>query len=56
VARVEHLGDQTRLHLKLKDHDILTVTDAHTKLGPGDTVSIRPQAPLYFDANGARII
>jgi multiple sugar transport system ATP-binding protein len=55
VTRVEHLGDQTRLHLQLKDHAILTVTDVHTKLRPGDTVAIRPSNPLYFDANGARI-
>lgn len=55
VTRVEHLGDQTRLHLQLNDHDILTVTDVHTKLRPGDTVAIRPRNPLYFDANGARI-
>lgn len=55
VKRIEHLGDQTRLHLKLNDHDILTVTDVHTKLRPGDIVAIRPKNPLYFDANGARV-
>ena len=30
VQRVEHLGDQTRLHLSFKSHDLITVTDAHT--------------------------
>ncbi len=28
VVRVEHLGDQTRLHLTLDGHDIVTLTDA----------------------------
>lgn len=55
VVRVEHLGDQTRLHLKLQGHDIVTLTNVHTSLEPGDTVAIQPRAPLYFDAHGARI-
>ena len=55
VVRVEHLGDQTRLHLKLAGHDIITVTDAHTPLGVGDALAIQPQNPLYFSAAGARV-
>ncbi len=55
VVRVEHLGDQTRLHLSLEGHAITTLTDVHTDLEPGDTVAIQPRNPLYFDANGARI-
>lgn len=55
VERVEHLGDQTRLHLTFRDHDLLTVTDAHTALKSGDIVKIRPQNPFYFDADGTRI-
>lgn len=55
VIRVEHLGDQTRLHLSLDGHDLITLTDAHTPLASGDTVAIRPENPLYFDANGQRI-
>lgn len=55
VQRVEHLGDQTRLHLTFKDHDLITVTDAHTDLKNGDIVKIRPNNPFYFDADGARI-
>lgn len=55
VGRVEHLGDQTRLHLRLEGHDIITLTDVHTPLGPGDVVAIRPDKPLYFDAQGARL-
>lgn len=55
VGRVEHLGDQSRLHLRLDGHDIITLTDVHTPLGPGDVVAIRPDNPLYFDAQGARL-
>ncbi|MEM8838491.1 MAG: ABC transporter ATP-binding protein [Pseudomonadota bacterium] len=55
VTRVEHLGDQTRLHLSFKNHDLITVTDAHTTLKAGDTLKIRPHKPFYFEANGARV-
>ncbi len=55
VQRVERLGDQTRLHLKFKSHDLITVTDAHTALREGDVVRISPKQPFYFDADGARI-
>jgi multiple sugar transport system ATP-binding protein len=55
VQRVEHLGDQTRLHLSFKSHDLVTVTDAHTNLKEGDIIQIRPDKPFFFDASGARI-
>ncbi|MEM9782207.1 MAG: ABC transporter ATP-binding protein, partial [Pseudomonadota bacterium] len=55
VVRIEHLGDQTRLHLDLAGHDIVTLTDVHTDLEPGDTIAIQPRNALYFDAAGARI-
>lgn len=55
VRRVEHLGDQTRLHLTLGPHEIITLADPHTRLAPGDSLSIRPDNPLWFDASGNRI-
>ncbi len=55
VVRVEHLGDQTRLHLSLKGHAIVTLADAHTPLVPGAQLRIAPQNPLFFDAQGQRI-
>lgn len=55
VKRVEHLGDQTRLHIKFKNHDLITVTDAHTELQTGDVVNIQPNNPYFFDENGDRI-
>ncbi len=55
VKRVEHLGDQTRLHLDCCGHAVTTLTNAHTALATGDTLHIRPRNPLYFDTDGNRI-
>jgi multiple sugar transport system ATP-binding protein len=55
VTRVERLGDQTRLHLHLEGHDIITLTDVHSQLAPGDHIAIKPRNPLYFDNSGARM-
>jgi len=55
VVRVEHLGDQTRLHLDIAGYALVTLADPHTPLAPGDTVAVRPANPLYFDSNGLRI-
>jgi multiple sugar transport system ATP-binding protein len=56
VARVEHLGDQTRLHLVIEGHPIVTLTDPHTPLRPGAIIRISPRNPLYFAADGARLV
>lgn len=56
VVRVEHLGDQTRLHLKVADFDVITLTDPHTDLMPGQSIRIAPENPVYFNADGARVI
>ncbi|MEO5621219.1 MAG: ABC transporter ATP-binding protein [Cypionkella sp.] len=56
VQRVEHLGDQTRLHLTFRTQNLITVTEAHTTLKEGDIVKIRPNKPFYFDATGARLV
>ena len=55
VVRVEHLGDQTRLHLAFNGHDLVTVTDAHTELKGGDTLKIQPKSAFYFDRDGNRL-
>ncbi len=54
VRRIERLGDQTRLHLAFAGHEIVTVTDPHTSLKPGDLLRIRPERPYFFDAAGQR--
>jgi multiple sugar transport system ATP-binding protein len=55
IHRIEHLGDQTRLHLALGPHALITLTEPHTPLQSGQTLKIRPMNPLWFDASGARI-
>ena len=55
VVRVEHLGDQTRLHLTLDNHSLVTLMDPGTRLEPGVSIAIQPRKPLYFDASGNRI-
>ena len=55
VVRVEHLGDQTRVHLDLGGHMLVTLADPHTSLKADDAVAVAPHAPLYFDAAGNRI-
>lgn len=55
VKRIEHLGDQIRLHLSLEGHDVVTLSEPHSELEPGDTVAIQPRNPLFFDASGVRI-
>ncbi|NMG37647.1 ATP-binding cassette domain-containing protein [Chelativorans sp. ZYF759] len=55
VVRIEHLGDQTRLHLVLEGHPVVTLSEPDLDLEPGDTLPIEPVNALYFDAAGARI-
>ena len=55
MVRIEHLGDQTRLHLVLEGHPVVTLSEPDLDLEPGDTLPIEPVNALYFDAAGARI-
>ena len=55
VTRVEHLGDQTRIHLNFQGNSMITLSDIHTSLRAGDAVSVAALTPLWFDANGNRL-
>ena len=55
VTRVERLGDQTRLHLEVDGHALVTLSDVHTPLVRGDILRVRPDSPLFFDMSGARV-
>ena len=55
VRRVERLGDQTRLHLDLAGHEMVTLADPHTDLAPGAVLPVRPEGALWFDARGRRM-
>ncbi len=55
IKRIEHLGDQTRLHLNLQGHAITTIANPETTYTPGAQIKIAPKDPLCFDAAGNRI-
>jgi multiple sugar transport system ATP-binding protein len=55
VKRVEHLGDQTRLHLDLNGHAITAISPPGNPHAAGTTVKIKPINPLCFNESGDRI-
>jgi multiple sugar transport system ATP-binding protein len=55
IRRVEHLGDQTRLHLTLNEHEIVTLTDPQNVFTPGESIRVNAHKPLFFDAQGDRV-
>ena len=55
VKRVEHLGDQSHLHLDLAGRPVVTLADPEAGFGAGDVVSLRLNKPLFFDAEGGRV-
>jgi multiple sugar transport system ATP-binding protein len=55
VTRIEHLGDQSHLHLNLSGQPVVTLSDPESNLGAGDVVSLRLNKPLFFDAAGMRV-
>lgn len=56
ISRIEHLGDQTRLHLDVAGQSVITLTEAHTTLSQGQRVFISAKDGLYFNSSGARIV
>jgi multiple sugar transport system ATP-binding protein len=55
VDWIEHLGDQSHLHLSVGEHKLVTLADPHTELKSGDAVTVELVSPLCFDASGERI-
>jgi len=55
VRRIEHLGDQNHVHLKLDAHSLVTLADPAQDLKAGDEVSLEFMHPLFFDRAGNRI-
>jgi multiple sugar transport system ATP-binding protein len=55
VQRIESLGDQTRLHLSVRGHSLVTLTETASTWRPGETLQVRLQDPLYFNALGERL-
>jgi len=55
VHRVEHLGDQTHVHLEFQGHSLVTLASASRTFAHNDPVGLRLIAPLCFDKEGNRI-
>ena len=55
VRRIEHLGDQTPIHVAVGGHTLVTLGDAAPALQAGDRVDVRLDAPLFFDRDGERL-
>jgi ABC-type sugar transport systems, ATPase components len=55
VRRVEHLGDQSYVHLEVGGHALVVLADPHAPLRAGDVVAVELATPLYFGADGERI-
>jgi multiple sugar transport system ATP-binding protein len=52
---IEHLGDQNHLHIRVRDHRLVTLADPYLAIRPGDRISLTLRDPLYFDASGQRL-
>jgi multiple sugar transport system ATP-binding protein len=55
VDWIEHLGDQTHLHVTMNDHKLITLVDSAEELSAGDAVTVELTSPLYFDDSGRRL-
>jgi multiple sugar transport system ATP-binding protein len=55
VTRVEHLGDQSHIHLDLTGQSIVTLADPDSDLDVGDRVGVALRSALVFDAMGERV-
>ena len=55
VERIEHLGDQDHLHLRLGNYRLIVLVAPDSALASGEEISVALSEPLYFDAEGNRI-
>ncbi|APO78913.1 sn-glycerol-3-phosphate ABC transporter ATP-binding protein (plasmid) [Rhizobium etli 8C-3] len=55
VDWIEHLGDQNHLHIRVRDHKLVTLADPYLSIRPGDRINLKLRDPLYFDASGQRL-
>jgi len=55
VHRVEHLGDQTHVHLEFRGRNLVTLASPHRSFAHDEQVGLRLIEPLYFDVAGKRI-
>ena len=55
ITRVEHLGDQSHLHIDIDGHALTTLADPDAPFEAGDAVSLALRNPLLFDGQGERL-
>ena len=55
IKRVEHLGDQSYIHIEADGHLLTTLADPDAPLDVGDGVAVELRQPLLFDAAGGRL-
>ncbi|MGL4488407.1 MAG: ABC transporter ATP-binding protein [Rhizobiaceae bacterium] len=55
VSRIEHLGDQDHIHIRVGDHSLTTLADPYETFKSGDAVALTLRDPLYFGADGQRV-
>jgi multiple sugar transport system ATP-binding protein len=56
VHRVEHLGDQTHVHLEFAGRSLVTLANPSQSFAHDEQVGLRLVEPLYFDKEGARVV
>ena len=55
IVRVEHLGDQSHVHIVLGDHRLVALSDPHAAFTPGLAVQLRAAGGLLFGGDGMRL-
>ena len=55
VTRVEHLGEQDHLHVRIDGADLVALADPEAGLRAGETVQVGLLAPMFFDPEGQRV-
>jgi multiple sugar transport system ATP-binding protein len=55
VTWIEHLGDRNHLHIRIDQHEVVTLADPDAGLAVGDDIGVSLVRPLFFDASGMRI-
>jgi multiple sugar transport system ATP-binding protein len=58
VRRIERLSDQHLVHVGLTDseQELITAAPSGTNFEPGDAVGVELLRPLWFDADGQRLL
>jgi multiple sugar transport system ATP-binding protein len=53
---IEHLGDQSHLHMRIAGHKLVTLANPYVPVSPGDKIMLTLKDPLYFGGDGQRLV